>query len=473
MLPVVFAYTSQEDWDIAFAFVDADGAAIDMSGRSYRVKLTDQSGTVVATLTTADASLAVTGASSNVISGRVDNSVSSLLQTGCTYSADLTWFSGTEDHRIVPAIVRHTRPGVVVPNSYSSAVQLYLDEDSLSAGAPVVAVLAGPSGNTVLSTSGAPSSGDGVNGDFAIDPSAKMLYGPKSGGSWPSGVSFGAMSLKRVDTFTSSGTFTKQSGDILYRICAIGGGGGGGAGRRSASGTAAGGGAGGESGILVERWMSASDVGSTVSVTIGAGGSGASASADSTNGASGSNGGTTYFGNHIRAGGGYGGGGGTSSAGGSSSSSSRWDEPFVLRRGGVGGFNSAGLSPTANGFQSLFSGGLGDGGGGGGLASGTTEYAGSAGATADHWSVTYRTDGGAGGAAASNGSAGNALSSNYSRSGGGGGGGGSADAAAAGNGGAGGNYGAGGGGGGGGRNGQTGGAGGAGSGGRVVVFVYG
>jgi len=146
MLPVVFAYTSQEDWDIAFAFVDENGAAINMSGRSYRVKLTDQAGTVVATLTTADSSLAVTGANSNVISGRVDNSVTGLLATGCTYSADLTWFSGSEDHRIVPAIVWHTRPGVVVPNSYSSAVQLYLDEDSLTAGAPVVVALATTNG---------------------------------------------------------------------------------------------------------------------------------------------------------------------------------------------------------------------------------------------------------------------------------------------------------------------------------------
>lgn len=473
MLPIVFAYTNQEDWNIAFAFVDENGDAIDMSGRSYRVKLTDQNGTVVATLTTADASLAISSGSHNVISGRVDNSVTSLLPVGCTYTADLTWFSGSEDHRIVPAVVRHTLPGVVIPNSYSSAVQLYLDADSLTAGAPAVAVLAGPSGNTILSTSGAPSSGDGVNGDYAMDVSAKMLYGPKSGGSWPAGVSFGAMSLKRVDTFTSSGTFTKQSGDILYRIVAIGGGGGGGSGRRSASGTAAGGGAGGEPGILVERWMSASDVASTVSVTIGAGGSGASAAADSSNGSAGSNGGATYFGNHINAGGGYGGGGGTSTAGGSTSASSRWDEPFVLRRGGVGGFSGVGFPPSANGVASLYSSGLGGGGGGGGLGSSGTEYAGSSGGSADYWSFTYRTDGGAAGAAASNGGAGSALSTVYSRSGGGGGGGGGANAAAAGNGGAGGNYGAGGGGGGGGRDGQTGGAGGAGSGGRVLVFVYG
>ncbi len=48
---------------------------------------------------------------------------------------------------------------------------------------------AGAAGNTVLTTSGAPSSGTGANGDFAYDPTAKIMYGPKAAGSWPGGVS--------------------------------------------------------------------------------------------------------------------------------------------------------------------------------------------------------------------------------------------------------------------------------------------
>ncbi|MBM3552155.1 MAG: hypothetical protein FJX45_10385 [Alphaproteobacteria bacterium] len=51
------------------------------------------------------------------------------------------------------------------------------------AGAWVIAV------NTILSTSGAPSSGAGVDGDFAIDSSAGNLYGPKAGGAWPAAKS--------------------------------------------------------------------------------------------------------------------------------------------------------------------------------------------------------------------------------------------------------------------------------------------
>lgn len=47
----------------------------------------------------------------------------------------------------------------------------------------------GAAGNTVLTTSGAPSSGTGNNGDFAYDPTASKMYGPKAAGVWPAGVS--------------------------------------------------------------------------------------------------------------------------------------------------------------------------------------------------------------------------------------------------------------------------------------------
>ncbi|MEN9362167.1 MAG: hypothetical protein RL095_3702, partial [Verrucomicrobiota bacterium] len=47
----------------------------------------------------------------------------------------------------------------------------------------------GADGKTVLTTSGAPSAGTGTNGDFAYDPTAKIMYGPKAAGAWPAGVS--------------------------------------------------------------------------------------------------------------------------------------------------------------------------------------------------------------------------------------------------------------------------------------------
>jgi hypothetical protein len=47
---------------------------------------------------------------------------------------------------------------------------------------------AGADGNTLLTTSGAPSSGTGANGDYAYDPATKTIYGPKAAGTWPAGV---------------------------------------------------------------------------------------------------------------------------------------------------------------------------------------------------------------------------------------------------------------------------------------------
>lgn len=47
----------------------------------------------------------------------------------------------------------------------------------------------GTNGNSVLNGAGAPSSGTGANGDFYIDTTNTVLYGPKASGSWPSGVS--------------------------------------------------------------------------------------------------------------------------------------------------------------------------------------------------------------------------------------------------------------------------------------------
>ena len=44
----------------------------------------------------------------------------------------------------------------------------------------------GANGNTVLNGTGPPSNSLGNDGDFYIDTAADVLYGPKSGGSWPS-----------------------------------------------------------------------------------------------------------------------------------------------------------------------------------------------------------------------------------------------------------------------------------------------
>jgi hypothetical protein len=45
----------------------------------------------------------------------------------------------------------------------------------------------GASGNTVRTTTGAPAAGFGVDGDYAYDPASTRMYGPKAG-TWPAGV---------------------------------------------------------------------------------------------------------------------------------------------------------------------------------------------------------------------------------------------------------------------------------------------
>ena len=57
-------------------------------------------------------------------------------------------------------------------------------------GATGAAGPAGTNGNTMLTTSGAPSNSAGNNGDYANDPTAQIMYGPKASGSWPAGVSY-------------------------------------------------------------------------------------------------------------------------------------------------------------------------------------------------------------------------------------------------------------------------------------------
>jgi hypothetical protein len=47
----------------------------------------------------------------------------------------------------------------------------------------------GPTGNSIIYGSGAPTSSVGNNGDTYIDTTAHFIYGPKAGGAWPAGVS--------------------------------------------------------------------------------------------------------------------------------------------------------------------------------------------------------------------------------------------------------------------------------------------
>lgn len=64
------------------------------------------------------------------------------------------------------------------------------DHNSLDykVAATIAAILA-LQGTSLLYGSGAPASGTGVDGNFYLDQTAYVLYGPKAGGAWPAGTS--------------------------------------------------------------------------------------------------------------------------------------------------------------------------------------------------------------------------------------------------------------------------------------------
>lgn len=260
--------------------------------------------------------------------------------------------------------------------------------------------------------------------------------------------------------FTASGTWSKPSGLTHYYAEAVGGGGGGGSGRRDASGTNRGGGSGGAGGTFVSRFGRLSDLGSTESVTIGAGGAGGAAvTVDATNGNAGTQGGDTTFGSALYAPGGTNGIGGTNGAtiaGGAIRF--RGNATFGAGYAGAGGNSSATAGSVAGSIGAYGPGG----GGGGGRVEGTTAGGGAAGGQGFGAlkSATSATTGGGG----AGGSAGTTI-------GDGGGGGSGSNTAAATNGGDG-ITGGGGGGGGATVNGFNSGAGGAGGNGFVRVWCW-
>ncbi len=172
--------------------------------------------------------------------------------------------------------------------------------------------------------------------------------------------------------FTASGTWTKRAGLKSVLVWCGGAGGGAGSGRQGIAGENRYGGGGGGGGAFVWRFLSASDLAATVTVTCGAGGtSGASQASTSSNGSAGGAGGDTSFGALVVAKGGSAGGGGstaagTAGAGGVTATGTPVNGPFAIPgAAGVAGATTAnaaggaGLSGTTSGPG---------GGGGGGIS---------------------------------------------------------------------------------------------------------
>jgi hypothetical protein len=291
--------------------------------------------------------------------------------------------------------------------------------------------------------------------------SATLLTNGFPAGSW----SFSAAGASVVQTFTSSGTWTKPVGAVAVDVAVISAGGGGGSGRKGGVGTQASGGGGGGGGSYSFRNISTALLGATESVTVGSGGTGgASVTVNSTNGNIGVTGGNSSFGTWIQVAGGGGAGAATNASGPAGASSSA-RAMFQGANGATGG----GGAGVVGGNSTIA--GAGGGSGGGLPVSATVGFVGAQGGTALGSWISGGTA--SGGAIGGNGGTAPSVTANFPALGSAGGGGGSSVTGNAGNGGNGGLYGGAGGGGGGGLDGVgNSGAGGNGADGIVVVTTY-
>lgn len=238
----------------------------------------------------------------------------------------------------------------VVPSGVLLAANNLNDVDSASASRTNLGLTNIATQNTTQYSVLAGGASDGVTslplgstGQFLTSQGAGAYPIWTTGGGGGGGIGFAQVN---VQVFTSSGTYV-PSANMLYCIVELVGGGGAGGG--SASGTATGrSGGGGGSGAYSRKLLSSSSIGSSQTVTIGAGGTGVSSS-------SGNNGASSSFGSLINCAGGSGGQTGFFGPGGSGG---------IASGGDVNVNGNAGVTGTIDNG----SGGVSAGGGAGGAS---------------------------------------------------------------------------------------------------------
>ena len=208
-------------------------------------------------------------------------------------------------------------------SAYTGSAWINLDQAILPATSPsltsvAVSGLTGAVAGTRLAggtASGAPTTGTFLTGDVVPDQSGSIWVCTAGGtpGTW----SGPTVTAPNVQFFTAGGTWTKPGGAKTVFSAVLGGGGGGGSGASGTSGTVQCGGGGGGGGTYTSRQFVASDLGSTVAVSVGAGGTGGASVTGSSGNTTGNPGGVgtvSTFGTYLYGSVGTGGAGGSITA---------------------------------------------------------------------------------------------------------------------------------------------------------------
>lgn len=226
---------------------------------------------------------------------------------------------------------------------------------------------------------------------------ATTPWGVNTGGGWVTSANIATALSPTFITATGNTAYSVPSTAQSIEVILMSGGGGGGSGAFNNASSSAGGGGGGGGGGLGRFIFQKSDLGSSVTVTVGAGGAGGAAVTGVGSGNVGVAGGSSLFGAFGWVHGGAIGGAGTTAAGGGGGSSSGITAGQVFGgAGATGGFGNNAGGISAAGTAGL----LGNGGGGGGGANSIAENGGDTGTHA-YGSTSNKGAGGiAGGAAA-------------------------------------------------------------------------